>query len=267
MDLPRVLKATGQLSLIGISATLVAPFQLFGIAFHPPLAKRLPIHYHRFLLWLIGAKVRVSGTPATRDDVLFISNHTTYIDILVLGSLIEVCFVAKHEVETWPFFGWLAKLQRTVFIDRSKRSEAHAQSRHLSDRIDNGDRLVIFPEGTSSDGNRVLPFKSALFSVAEAPLASSGTAPIIQPVSVVYTGLAGLPLGRRQRHLIAWYGDMELMPHLWSFLLSGGPDVDVHFHDTVSLAELGSRKAASAHCHATISTHVAKALNGHREVT
>src|SRR5690606_36949826 len=139
----------------------------------------------------------------------------------------------------WPFFGWLAKLQRTVFVERrAARTAVHRDE--LSERLSRGDNLVLFAEGTSSDGNRVLPFKSAFFAAAE-PL-PDGRMPLVQPVSIAYTRLGGMPLGRRMRHLYAWYGDMSLLPHLWRVLTSGRGTVEVEFHAPVTLDQFRNRK-------------------------
>src|SRR5256714_8537120 len=143
--------------------------------------------------------------------VLFPANPVSYLDITIDSSLIAGSVGAKREVARWPLFGWLAKLQRSVFIDRRVRSTAQ-QRDSIAGRLAAGDALILFPEGTSGDGNRVLPFKSALFSVAE----SAATGPVtVQPVSIAYTRLNSMPIGRRYRPLFAWYGAMAMAPHLW----------------------------------------------------
>ena len=190
---------------------------------------------------------------------LYVSNHVSYLDVPVLGALIPVCFVAKSEVKRWPFFGWLARLQRTVFVER-KASRASEPRDEMLERLEGGDDLVLFPEGTSGDGVHVLPFKSALLSVAER---WAGSAPlVIQPVSITYTKLDGLPLGRHLRPFFAWYGDMDLVPHLWQLAGLGHLDVMVHFHQPVTLGEMGSRKALSQYCQTQIEQGVAVALAG-----
>src|SRR5262249_58499052 len=136
---------------------------------------------------------------------LFAANHTGYLDIAVLGSVMPGSFVSKAEVASWPLFGWMAKLQRCVFVDRQVRSTAQ-QRDAIAERLAAGDALILFPEGTSADGNFILPFKSALFSVVykrDQPVT-------VQPVSLTYTRLDGLPIGRMMRPFFAWYGDMDL---------------------------------------------------------
>jgi len=191
--------------------------------------------------------------------VLFAANHVSYADITVLGSVIAGSFIAKAEVADWPFFGWLAKLQRSVFVDRRVRSTI-TQRDAISRRLGVGDALILFPEGTSSDGNRVLPFKTALFAAAEH---GKGLTPVVvQPVSIAYTRLDGIPIGRLYRPLFAWYGDVDLAPHIWSMIGLGTVEVVVEFHPPTFLSDCGSRKALASYCYARIAGGLAGALFG-----
>ncbi len=183
----------------------------------------------------------------------------SYTDITVLGSLIAGSFIAKAEVARWPFFGWLAKLQRTVFVDRRMRS-TQLQRDAMTARLAAGDALILFPEGTSGDGNRVLPFKSALFSAAERMQAIVPI--VVQPVSIAYTRLDGMPLGRLLRPFIAWYGSAELAPHLWVMLGLGVVEVVVEFHPPAFIADCGSRKALARYCYLRAAGGMASALAG-----
>jgi 1-acyl-sn-glycerol-3-phosphate acyltransferase len=130
----------------------------------------------------------------------------------------------------------------------------------MTSRLAAGDALILFPEGTSGDGNRVLPFKSALFSAAE-KMQSIHPIPV-QPVSIAYTRLDGLPMGRLLRPYFAWYGSAELAPHLWSMIGLGTVEVVVEFHPLTFFADCGSRKALAQYCHARIAGGVAAALSG-----
>lgn len=223
-------------------------------------ASLLPRFYHRLTCRIIGLDVEQRGAISTAAPTLFVSNHTSYLDIPVLGSLIVGSFVAKTEVGSWPVFGWLAKMQRTVFVDR-RRGTTHHQRDDLQRRLDSGDNLILFPEGTSNDGNSVLPFRSALLSVAER--AARGAGLTVQPVSISYTKLNALPMGHRNRPHVAWYGDMALGGHLWNFTRLGRARVVVEFHPPVLMSDFRSRKELTQHCHATISRGVAAALGGH----
>ncbi len=235
------------------------PVQAAGIALGCRWVATFPRFYHRRCCRILGLRVRRVGHPVGQRPVLFAANHVSYIDITILGALIPGSFVAKAEVRRWPLFGWLARLQRCVFIDRQARSTA-AQRDAIAARLAAADTLILFPEGTSGDGNRVLPFKSALFSVAEG---RDAAAPItVQPVSIAYTRLDGLPIGRQYRPFFAWYGAMSMAPHLWRMLGLGTVEVVVEFHPPTSLAACGSRKALARYCEARIAGGVAAALTG-----
>ena len=224
-------------------------------------AHLLPRFYHRLTCRIVGLDVEQRGQMAPTTPTLFVSNHSSYLDIPVLGSLILGSFVAKTEVGSWPIFGWLAKMQRTVFIDR-RRGTTHRQRDDLQRRLDAGGSLILFPEGTSNDGNRVLPFRSALLSVAER--AARGESLTVQPVSISYTQLNALPMGHRNRPHVAWYGGMTLGRHLWAFTRLGRARVVVEFHPPVVIGDFRSRKELTQHCHAAISAGVAAALSGRR---
>ena len=148
------------------------------------------------------------------------------------------------EVGRWPFFGTLARLQRTVFVERQRRSATGETRDAIRDRLLAGDTLLLFPEGTSHDGNHVLPFKSALLGAAEYRLEGGGRVKV-QPVSTAFTGLNGVPMGRENRPFFAWYGDMEMVPHLWEALLAGPLDVTVQFHPPFSLDQMNRNELAA----------------------
>ncbi len=248
-----------RLTLYLLLTVVLMPVQALFVALGSRMAERFPVAYHRICCRLMGIDIATVGTMSRHRPTLFVSNHTSYIDITVLGALIPGSFVAKSEVAQWPLYGWLAKLQRTVFVDR-KRNTSHLQRDQLGRRLAAGDNLVLFPEGTSNDGNRVLPFRSALLSVAEA---SSPDAPlVIQPVSVAYVALNGIPMGHGLRPLVAWYGDMTLGPHLWQFSRLGKVTVVVEFHPPVDLKDAGSRKDLTRYCLTSVADGVERALTG-----
>jgi 1-acyl-sn-glycerol-3-phosphate acyltransferase len=248
------------LTLVGI------PWQWSAQKLNLKRRKTFPHRYHMLLCKLFGIKVVVIGKPVQERGVLMVANHTSYLDILVLSAAAKVSFVAKAEVASWPFFGLLAKLQDTVFIERARRSQASQSKEAISERLREGDALVLFPEGTSNDGNRVLPFKSALMGATEVELTieSQGRAPHIpvQPVSVAYVALHGIPMGREMRPLFAWYGDMDLIPHLWEAVKSGPLDVVVEFHPPLSLDGFGDRKTLTAAAEAIVRNGQSRALAG-----
>ncbi len=253
------LKALIRLLAYGGLTLLLMPVQVFAVLFDLEIRRTLPIWYHGKCCQILGFRVEVRGPRSTAHPTLYVCNHISYLDIMILGSLIKGSFVAKSEVARWPLFGWLARLQRSVFIERRGLKAARHRDA-LNQRLEDGDDLILFPEGTSGDGNQVLPFKSALFSVAERrphdlPL-------LVQPVSIAYTRLDGVPMGRYLRPLFAWYGDMEMGGHLWHVAGLGWATVVVEFHPPATIEDYGSRKMLSDYCQGRVAAGMSAALSG-----
>lgn len=236
------------------------PVQMVLLRLAPNAARRFPVFYHRSLCRLFGVRIRVLGKPVTGEGVLLLANHVSWMDIQLLSSLQPLSFVAKSEISGWPVFGTLAKLQRTVFVARERRNQTGLVADQIGARLAAGDCLVLFPEGTSHDGNRVLSFKSALLGAAEARRAD-GRHVTVQPVSVAYTACQGMPMGREVRPFFAWYGDMEMVPHLWECLKAGPVDVTVEFHPPATLDRM-SRKELAQQAQAQVQAGLARALAG-----
>ena len=187
---------------------------------------------------LLGVEVRLVGSPAGgHRPVVFVSNHSSWLDIPVLGGRLEACFVSKDEVARWPLVSTVARLGRTVFVSRQRGATGRERD-VMRGRLAAGDNLLLFPEGTTSDGSRVLPFRSSFFAIAE-----GGEPPLIQPVSIVYDRLGGLPTGRAARPIFAWYGDMDLAPHFWQLAQYKGLRASVLLHPTLDPAAYAGRKA------------------------
>jgi 1-acyl-sn-glycerol-3-phosphate acyltransferase len=261
----QTLRGVFVLFVFALTALIIIPWQSTAIRLKLKQRKTLPGRYSRFLCNLFGVHIIVTGTPV-RGGVLMVANHTSYLDIIVLGGTTPVSFVAKSEVSTWPFFGLMARLYETVFVERSRRSQAGVARDQLRERLQEGDALVLFPEGTSNDGNRVLPFKSALMGATEAVIGTDTDGQVrrvpVQPVSIAYTGYYGMPMGRENRPLFAWYGDMDLVPHLWEAVTSGPIDVTIEFHPPMTVDEMGGRKPLAARAEAIIREGQARALAG-----
>jgi 1-acyl-sn-glycerol-3-phosphate acyltransferase len=224
-----------------------------------PLARRLPQIWHRLCCGLLAVDVNPVGVRETGGPVLYVCNHASYLDVTVLGGLLDARFVAKAEVARWPVIGALSRLQGTIFIERRAQGVRN-QHDELRQAMQAGGSLVLFPEGTSSDGNHVLPFKSALFAAGDATV--GGVEVKVQPVTVAYSRHRGLPMGRRMRPYFAWYGDMTLVDHLWTCMGLGGVGVDVVFHEPVRLSQFESRKALARHCQTQIARGLSDALSG-----
>lgn len=195
-------------------------------------------------LAILRLPLTVTGTPMSHRGAV-VANHASWLDIFTLNAAQRIYFVAKSEVEGWSGIGWLARATGTVFIAR-KGSEAKRQQALFETRLRMGHRLLFFPEGTSTDAVRVLPFKSALFEA----FYSHGLDHIlqIQPVTVVYHA----PRGQDPR-FYGWWGAMEFGPHLLMTLATPVQGrVEVIFHPPVSVDAFPDRKALAAHCEATV---------------
>ena len=191
---------------------------------------------------LIGLRIRVIGRSAADHEpgarrVVFVANHSSWLDILVIGGRLDGCFVAKSEIAGWPLVATIARLGRSVFVSRRRGSTGHERD-DMRARLAAGDNLILFPEGTTSDGARVMPFLSAFFAIAE-----GANPPLVQPVSVAYDRLAGLPTGRATRPLFAWYGDMDIASHFWRLAQHRGMRATVLLHTPLDPAQFADRKA------------------------
>jgi lyso-ornithine lipid O-acyltransferase len=217
-------------------------------------------NYYRVLRLLLRIDVRISGTPVRDCAVLFVSNHVSWADIVVIGSIVPVAFVAKREVRDWPLVGITAKIQRTVFVDRTRRHQTGEAVAEIVKRIESGVSVVLFAEGTSSDGNRVLPFRSALLGAIDAE--SGGDKILIQPMSISYTGQQGIPMGRQHRPLVAWYGDLDFLPHIKAFIAQGAIDALVTYGEPVTADRQIDRKVMTKQLETAVRQLMATALRG-----
>ena len=227
---------------------LILVYFIFG-RFVNLIRNYLPIFFHKLLLWTLSIKVEIEGRIeiATNCD-LFVSNHISYLDIPILGSNFPLRFVAKSEVASWGFWGFLAKLGGTIFIKRNKNDTIN-QKNKLKKLLLSKEKVLIFPEGTTSDGNRVLDFKSSSFSAVEKENF------LIQPITLVYSEFNGIPINRWLRPVIAWYGDMDLRPHL-SILANLKPiKVKLIFSNPVKSEMFSNRKDLNNHLHNIIKTN------------
>ncbi len=196
----------------------------------------------------LGLDVRVVGELASKRSgrpVIFVSNHSSWIDVPAVGAVLPGSFVAKGDVENWPVVRTIARLGRTVFVSRQRGSTARERDA-MQAVLARGDNLILFPEGTSSDGSRVLPFRSSFFALAEGKgIEDPNRRPLIQPVSVVYDRLNGLPAGRSSRPVFAWYGDMDLASHFWRMTQHLDMRVTVLLHAPLDPATFPDRKSLS----------------------
>jgi 1-acyl-sn-glycerol-3-phosphate acyltransferase len=221
-------------------------------------------NYYRVLAALLRIRVRTVGLPVRDRAVLFVSNHVSWVDIVAIGSLQPVAFVAKSEVAKWPLVGITAKMQRTVFVDRARRHQSADAVAQIVDRLEGGTPVVLFAEGTSSDGNRVLPFRSALLGAVEAAAKHENAARriLIQPMSICYTTQHGIAMNRQQRPLVAWYGDLDFMPHIKALIRQGAIDAVVSYGEPVPADGNISRKELTRRLEGEVRRMTASVLRG-----
>lgn len=231
---------------------VLVPLFLIGRAVHSGLGGRPSFHFSVATLWsratlrLCGLRARVRGLPV--ESGALVANHSSWLDIPALRRNGLIYFVSKKDVEGWPAVGFIARVCGTVFIER-RRTEAKRQERMLREQIEARERLCFFPEGTSTDGRRVLPFKSSLFSaffVAE----GQGADLLVQPVTLRYSVApdSGLPAA-----FYGWWGAMPFGPHVWQvFCRSRGGTVEITFHDPVHPRDFPHRKALADRTHRTV---------------
>lgn len=203
----------------------------------------LPPIWHRFILKVLGIRLHVVGEIVRDRPLLIASNHVSWTDIMVAGATAPVNFIAKSEISRWPLGGTLARLQRTVFVERDRRRASGDQAGEVAERLVAGDAIVLFAEGTTGDGNLMLPFKTTLFGAASMTVDAGRAGSVaIQPMAIVYTRFHGMPMNRQGRMRASWIGDSALVPHLMGLLKEGAVDVEVHFGEPVEYHPGSSRK-------------------------
>ncbi|MEF3367720.1 lysophospholipid acyltransferase family protein [Methylocystis sp. 9N] len=230
----------------------VVPVQALARRRGWPIQHKIQTGFCRVICAIIGVKVAPTGALPRHAPRLVVANHVSWTDIIALASLHPFVFLAKSEVARWPALGLLARLQGTVFVARGARHDVARVNAALADVLRAGGDLVVFPEGTSSDGAGVLPFRSAHFAALEA-MAAQGEAPALAPVAIFYSdGVKKIDVG--------WYGDMTFLPHLWSLMKRGGASCHILFGEEV--ATMGKdRKTLATETRA----HVQELLASHRE--
>lgn len=234
---------------LALTAALIPLQWLIGLFTKGPALYAIPLFYHRLCCRLFGIRLIVEGDIARSDDgrrIVFAGNHISYLDITALGSLIPASFVAKKDVARWPLFGTLAKLQNTYFISRA-RADAVQEREAFARRLrDNPAPLIIFPEGTSSNGSGVLPFKSMMFDIF------LNKDIMIQPftISLIAADERNVTGGAESaflRDYYAYHGDISLPPHLWGFAKGKGCVLKIVFDKPYATDRFDDRKALCAY--------------------
>lgn len=247
---PSPLRTGGRLALFVLLNLLLVPCGWLASRRSRTGVDAWTARYCRATTRLLGLDITVEGEPIAHGPALLVANHISYLDIVAMNSVTPLTFVAKSEVSDWPVFGWLTRLARTAYVRRVV-GDAKTQQAPLLERLKAGDRLVIFPEGTSTDGADVAPFKSSLLALAEI-MRTEGPF-LVQPVSVVYERLAdGTPIVGPLRELYGWYGDADFTPHLQRVFGLAGASMRLVFHPPIDAAQLRDRKELTRQCEAAV---------------
>jgi 1-acyl-sn-glycerol-3-phosphate acyltransferase len=252
-------------TLLVLATLACAPLQWISVKLGLPTRRLIPMYYHRLCLWLLDVRVELRGAPSKSRPLLFVANHSSWLDHLIISSTTPVVFIAKKEIAGWPVFGTLAKLQRSIFVDRARRQETGTVNKEISTRLTSGDPVVLYGEGTTGDGNRVLPFRSALLG-AMSMTVGKGEAGYLQPVSIAYTRFQGLPMGRQHRPVAAWFGDTNIVRHIGRVLRMGGIDAVVTFGAAIEVTLEMDRKAVAKSLEQTVRQMSTAARMGRQEI-
>ena len=248
MRLPELARGLSRaLAFIALTLTLVVPFILVGLLLLPG-QRQIRCLWCRLTCRILGLQTRVSGQPFAGCATLFVANHVSYLDICVIGSYCDAAFVAKAEVASWPLFGFLGRLGRTMFVRRYWR-DALIQRNTLAARLRGGENFVLFAEGTSTNGLDVLPLKTSLLSVAEPWVLDRPVC--VQPLTLRYlavTDSAAIrrPMDAASCELVAWFGEISMLPHLWRLLRQTGAEIELVFGEPVISWSVSSRKELGA---------------------
>ncbi len=258
-----MLRVVLRLTSIGLLTAVLIPLQALSVALGWPTRRWIPVFYHRTVCRLMGVRLEIVGQCDSRRPLLIVANHTSWLDIPIITAVAPVVFIAKSEIAGWPLFGLLAKLQRSVFVDRQRPHKTAQVNHEIADRLVDGDPVVLFGEGTSSDGNRILPFRTALIGAAHIALAKASLEEVtVQPLAITFARHHGLPLGRHERRALAWYGGLDLWPHLIEVMRRGAVDVIVAWGEPIPFKADSDRKRIAAELEAQVRRLTAAARRG-----
>ncbi len=214
----RLLKLAAFLSLWAVFFGLVATVHLWMSILVLPnrwkIISRLNRNFTLLLRMILNIKVTVAGDEGQmeRGGYVIIANHVSYVDGIVLGSIFPILFVSKREVKRWPIVGQWNVLCGTIFINRQRKEEVGSLIEEMTLKLRQEANILLFPEGTSTDGQKLLPFQTVPLA---APLRSRS---IIVPATITYKNIDDDPVTAANRDLICWYGDMDFVSHFWKLL-------------------------------------------------
>jgi 1-acyl-sn-glycerol-3-phosphate acyltransferase len=247
--------------LLMIWTLTIVPLFVIGTSLRIPGAQKLALLFHRGVLKCFNLECVKEGEVITAPQTLYISNHISYMDIFVLGSQVPGTFIAKSEVASWPLFGTLAKLQKTLFVER-RSSKVGSQIEQMKQHLLNKSNLILFPEGTSAAGTHVASFHSSFFQAGQ----DEESRITIQPITVAYTHYKNQRMDRESRDYYAWYKPRKILTHFLNGLGIGRGRVKLTFHEPVKFSDFESRKACSKYCETVIRQGLLDSLDMDEEV-
>lgn len=254
------MRTVAALTVVAAATPLFVAAQWGGVRLGAMRPGRLPMLWRRMTARLLGLKIVVSGAMDRRRPLMIVANHVSWIDIVALGALGEMTFVARGDLGGWPVIGGLARLSNTIFVDRDNRRDSAAQAAEIAERLAAGEAVVLFAEGTTGDGVRLRPFKSSLLAAAE--IAGRSVADVrIQPVAIAFTRCHGMAVGRRQRIRASWIGDEDLVPHVRDLLSRDVFDVEIAFGEAFAIDGV-DRKQATRRIESDVRVALAAMRNG-----
>ncbi len=229
------------LTVAGLFLAVFAPPRRIAQALRSRFGRSTPVMFNRLLCKILHVRVRKFGAASAPGPRLIVANHVSWLDVPVLGALEPMTFLAKKEIAE-PWFGReVAGLQGVVYVDRQRKRCIPGVNADMAQAMRCGEPVALFAEATTSDGNRLLKFRSSHFEAART--AAREGAAVVQPVFLDFNRLAGLALTRLDRPTIAWYGDMAFLPHLIGVVRCGGVACDVHYGEPIAVADFADRKA------------------------
>lgn len=221
----------------------IVPLQFVITRLNLPFWHALPRLFHKLACVFLGLKVKTLGLPTNGRPTLLVANHISWTDVFAIGSVADLTFVSKHEVGEWFLVGFIASLQRTIYVDSSRRTDAKRVSDEMASRMAENGSVLLFAEGRSDIGTHVLPFRSALVGAAQAAMLQAGALNVaIQPLTIAYTRLQGLPVSRNERSLITWIKTKSMGRNIIDILTGCSKEVVVAFGEPVLLSAGGNRK-------------------------
>ena len=256
MPVAAKLRATGRFSAFLVTTLFLMPFYKFGRS--PDFQRLVAGLWFRCVGHIIGVKLQARGQAYPVDKgnrpefpVLYVANHVSWLDIIVLGMKLDAVFVAKSDVADWPLLGRLASMRQCIFVSRQP-VQVEREVRMIRERLASGCNVILFPEGTTGEGGRLLPFKSSLLAAVD------GLPEVrVQAVSIAYPD----PVNGGADTSLAWYGETRMLPHLWSVLGRADAPARLQFHPLLTASDFPCRKTLAAACRSHISGGIDRMLS------